>query len=81
MTFLTILVFLPTLGALVIAFLPSKKDEDGVNEKENQNLLLGATLTVGVLTFLVSLVGLIFMNSTALLHKMRLVYIYIIIKK
>ena len=65
MTFLTILVFLPTLGALVIAFLPSKKDEDGVNEKENQNLLLGATLTVGVLTFLVSLVGLIFMNSTA----------------
>ena len=42
MLLISLIVFLPTLGALCIAFMPSKKDEDGVNEKENQNMLLGA---------------------------------------
>ena len=41
MALITLIVFLPTLGALAIAFMPSKKDENGVNEKDNQNFASG----------------------------------------
>ena len=66
MALITLIVFLPTLGALAIAFMPSKKDENGVNEKDNQNLLLGSTLAVGILTFVVSLAALVFMEDSAI---------------
>ena len=65
MFIISLIVFLPTLGALAIAFMPSKKDENGVNDKENQNLLLGATLTFGILTFLVTLGAFLFGEETA----------------
>ncbi|MBA63612.1 MAG: NADH-quinone oxidoreductase subunit M [Planctomycetaceae bacterium] len=61
---ISLIVFLPTLGALVIAFMPSKKDENGVNDKENQNLLLGATLVVGILTFLLTVVAFLFVGES-----------------
>jgi len=65
MLLISLIVFLPTLGALFIAFMPSKKDEDGVNDKENQNMLLGATLAFGILTFLVTLGAFLFAEDTA----------------
>ncbi|MEL0095870.1 MAG: NADH-quinone oxidoreductase subunit M [Planctomycetaceae bacterium] len=65
MLLISLIVFLPTLGALCIAFMPSKKDEDGVNEKENQNMLLGATLAFGIITFLVTLGAFLFSSDTA----------------
>jgi NADH-quinone oxidoreductase subunit M len=45
---------LPTIGALALAFFPSLKDEEGVNEAENKNLLLIATLAITLLTFAVT---------------------------
>ena len=65
MFIISLILFLPTLAALAIAFMPSKKDENGVNDKENQNLLLGATLTFGILTFLVTLGAFLFGEETA----------------
>ena len=51
---ITLIVFLPTIGALALAFFPSLKDEEGVNEAENKNLLLIATLAITLLTFAVT---------------------------
>ena len=51
---ITLIVFLPTIGALALAFFPSRKDEEGVNEAENKNLLLIATLAITLLTFAVT---------------------------
>ena len=51
---ITLIVFLPTIGALVLAFFPSLKDEEGVNEAENKNLLLMATLAITLITFAVT---------------------------
>ncbi len=65
MLLISLIVFLPTLGALAIAFMPSKKDENGVNEKENQNMLLGATLAISIATFLVTLMTFLFAGDTA----------------
>ena len=51
MLIISLIVFLPTLGALILAFFPSRTDEDGVNEKENKDLLLFATLAISLITF------------------------------
>lgn len=51
---ITLIVFLPTIGALALAFFPSLKDEEGVNEAENKNLLLMATLAITLITFAVT---------------------------
>ncbi|MEC7564609.1 MAG: NADH-quinone oxidoreductase subunit M [Planctomycetota bacterium] len=51
MLIISLIVFMPTLGALILAFFPSRTDEDGVNEKENKDLLLFATLAISLLTF------------------------------
>ena len=51
---ITLIVFLPTIGALALAFFPSRKDEEGVNEAENKNLLLMATLAITLITFAVT---------------------------
>jgi NADH-quinone oxidoreductase subunit M len=64
---ITLIVFLPTIGALALAFFPSLKDEEGVNEAENKNLLLMATLAITLITFAVT-VGVFLLSGDARFH-------------
>ena len=64
---ITLIVFLPTIGALALAFFPSLKDEEGVNEAENKNLLLIATLAITLITFAVT-VGVFLLSGDARFH-------------
>ena len=50
------IIFLPTVIALGLGFMPNKKDEDGVNDPANKNLFLGITLVTSIVVMLLTFV-------------------------